>query len=221
MTDKSLGKRLATILKTLVPAGVTRSFGVTWDGSRIWVVDGAQGRLVSLDPETGQVRDEFPTMHADAGLAHDGEQLFLLAGDEILRVQPKDGRILGRIPTPEGLNCSGLAHAAGALWVGDMRGRRIAKLDPETGELLKMLSSERLVTGVTFSGAELWHAAPESDDEDVLRYELRRLDPETGEVLEVHALPEGVPCSGLAADEAGRFYCGDSFTGEVRLVERG
>ena len=28
------------------------------------------------------------------------------------------------------------------------------------------------------------------------------------------------PAAGLTADEDERFYCGDSFTGEVRLVER-
>ena len=220
MTEKkTLLTRLAAVVRTLKPAGVSRAFGVTWDGERVWIVDGALGRLVSMDPKTGALRDEFPTMHADAGVAHDGEYLWMLADTEILKLDPNGGRILGRLTVPEGLNASGLAWAAGALWVGDMRGRRIAKLDAETGEVLRELSSDRFVTGVTFAGEELGHGSREGE-EDERDYQIRRVDPETGEVLEVLDLPVGMACAGLAADGDRGFFCGDCDTGEIRLVSR-
>jgi sugar lactone lactonase YvrE len=220
MTErKGIGARIAKIARTLAPAGVEKAFGVTWDGERVWVVDGALGRLVSMDPETGALRDEFPTMHADAGVAHDGRHLWMLAGAEILKLDPDGGRILSRLSVPGGMDCSGLAWAAGALWVGYMRGRRIAKLDPETGEVLREVASDRFVTGVTFADDELWHGAREGEESE-RDYELRRVDPETGAVLEVLDMPPGVACSGLAADGRRRFFCGDCDTGEVRIVER-
>ena len=48
----------------------------------------------------------------------------------------------------------GVAWAEGALWVGRFRGCGIVKIDPETGEVLKRLESDRPVTGGTWPGPE-------------------------------------------------------------------
>lgn len=206
------------VVRRLKPEGVERTFGVTYDGSRLWLVDGATGHLVSMDPETGAVREEMPTVHADAGIAHDGRHLWTIAKAELLKVDPESGAVLARVPL-DGEDYSGLAWAEGALWAGRFRGKGVVKIDPETGRVLKRLRSDRLVTGITWRSGELWHGSEEARDAQE-GTELRRLDPESGEVFEVVELPPGAPCSGLAADQEGRFFCGDSRTGEVRAVER-
>ncbi len=94
--------------------------------------------------------------------------------------------MLATIPAPGGGGDSGLAWAEGALWVGQYRDRKIHQIDPETGQILRTIESNRFVTGVTWVDGELWHATWEGDES-----ELRRLDPRTGEVLERLEMPAG------------------------------
>src|SRR5260370_10406702 len=116
---------------------------------------------------------------AHAGTVFDGQALFQLAEDRIQKIDPKTGRVLATIPAPGGGADSGLAWAEGTLWVGQHRGRKIHQIDPQTGAILRIIESNRVVTGVTWIDGELWHGTWEGDESD-----LRRVDPRTGEVLE-------------------------------------
>ena len=111
--------------------------------------------------------------------------------------------MLATIPAPGGGGDSGLAWAEGTLWVGQYRERKIHQVDPETGEVLRTIESNRFVTGVTWVDGELWHGTWEDDASD-----LRRIDPQTGEVLERIEMPRGVTVSGLESDGGDRFFCG-------------
>src|SRR6185312_16645142 len=98
----------------------------------------------------------------------------------------KSGRVLKSIPAPGGGGDSGMAWADGSLWVGQHRERKIHQIDPETGEILRTIESNRFVTGVTWADGELWHGTWEDNASDV-----RRIDPATGEVLEHLDMPAG------------------------------
>ncbi|MFY0533960.1 hypothetical protein [Nannocystis pusilla] len=76
-----------------------------------------------------------------------------------------------------------MAWADGYLWIGQCYGARIHKVDATTGEVVKTLTSDRFVTGVTCVDGQLWHAAA-GDDKPA---ELRRLgaDGTPEEVLSV------------------------------------
>lgn len=116
---------------------------------------------------------------------------------------------------PGGGGASGLAWAEGALWVGRHRDRKIHRIDPETGAILRTLESDRFVTGVTWLDGALWHATWEGDESN-----LRRLEPRTGEVLERVEVPPGIGVSGLESDGGDRFFCGGGRSGQVRSVRR-
>jgi len=129
------------------------------------------------------------------------------------------------------VHASGMAWADGVLWIGDYKNKKIHKVDPQTGTVLKTLNSERLVTGVCWVDGELWHGAfdealldPErgsalKDPDGPRSCEVRRVDPETGTVLAgLHI--DGWYCSGLEADTEGRFWCGGSSEGRVRAIRR-
>lgn len=124
--------------------------------------------------------------------------------------------MLATIPAPGGGGDSGLAWAEGSLWVGEYRARRIHQIDPETGQLLRTLQSDRFVTGVSWLDDELWHATWEDDES-----ELRRIDPRSGKVLERIGMPSDVSVSGLESDGRGRFFCGGGNSGRIRAVRRG
>lgn len=203
----------ATIVRQYGPfPGAHQVNGVTFDGERVWFAAGDS--LRAFDPESGApVRTLDVAGHA--GTAFDGRHLFQITGDQILKVEPETGAVLATIPAPGQGRDSGLAWAEGSLWVGEYRSRKIHQVNPETGEVLRTLSSDRFVTGVAWLDGELWHATLEDDQS-----ELRRVDPETGDVRETLSMPAGTLVSGLESNGRDVFYCGGGSSGTVRAVRR-
>ncbi len=186
--------------------------GVTFDGQRAWIAAG--DHLQAFDPETGAAAERLPVA-ADAGTAFDGKHFYQLTAGVIQKVDPKTGQVLSTIPAP-GKGCdSGLAWAEGKLWVGQYQDRKIYGIDPQSGEILKTIQSDRFVTGVSWVDGELWHGTWENDQS-----ELRRVEPETSEVLERLELPTGVFVSGVESDGADRLFCGGGNSGKVRAIRR-
>lgn len=203
----------AEILREYGPFPGTDSVaGVTFDGRNVWFASG--DRLNAFDPDTGEpVRSIDVAAHA--GTTFDGKHLFQIAEDRIDKIDPKTGEVVATIPAPGGGGDSGLAWAEGSLWVGQYQTRQIHQVDPDTGKVLRTISSERFVTGVTWVDGDLWHATHEQD-----RSDLRRIDPGSGEVLEVLDMPAGTNVSGLESDGHDRFFCGGASSGKIRAVRR-
>ena len=212
---KTRTTRRAKIVAELSIDGVSSIHGVTFDGRNVWFADGTRGGLVAIDPETRRTVRRLPDIPAEAGTAFDGKHLYQLAGGRIQKIDVKTGKIVGTIPAPGEGRDSGLAFAAGALWVGQYRDRKIHKIDVKTGKILKTITSDRFVTGVTWVDGQLWHGTWEGEEADI-----RHLDPETGEVLEQRTLPKGVGCAGVEADHSGRIWFGDAKTGKLRAIAR-
>jgi glutamine cyclotransferase len=202
----------AEILREYGPfPGVEKVNGVTYDGQHVWLASG--DKLNALDPKTGEKVRAIDVV-AHAGTAFDGHHLFQLSDDRIQKIDPNTGRVLTTIPAPGG-GGSGLAWAEGTLWMGQYRTRKIHQIDPRTGAVLRIIESNRFVTGVTWVDGELWHATLEGDKSD-----LRRVDPQTGEVSERLEMPPGVTVSGLESDGGDLFYCGGESSGKIRAVRR-
>jgi glutamine cyclotransferase len=192
--------------------GVENVAGVTYDGRNVWFASG--DKLNAVDPASGAMQRSLDAA-AHAGTAFDGRHLFQIAEDRIQKIDPQTGEVLGTIPAPGAGGDSGLAWAEGSLWVGHYRDRKIHQIDPETGAVIRIIESNRFVTGVTWVDGELWHAVWEGDES-----ELRRIDPQNGAVLERLDMPPGVDVSGLESDGGDRFFCGGGTSGTVRVVRR-
>jgi glutamine cyclotransferase len=192
--------------------GAENIHGVTHDGQRIWAATGS--RLVAFDPESGQPTRTLDRA-GDAGTAFDGTHLYQIAEARIDKIDPASGDVLASIPAPGHGSDSGLAWAEGSLWVGQYRDRKIHRIDPQTGAILRTIECNRFVTGVTWVDGELWHGTWEGDES-----ELRRINPNTGAVLERLEMPPGTGISGMESDGADLFYCGGGSSGKVRAVKR-
>ena len=186
--------------------------GVTFDGTQTWFAAGTH--LQAMDPKTGALGRKMP-VSADAGTAFDGRHFYQVTGEVIHKLDAKSGEIVGTIPAPGKGRDSGLAWAEGKLWVGQYRDRKIHAIDPNTGEILKTIESDRFVTGVSWVDGELWHATWENDES-----ELRRIEPTTGAVLLRLEMPPGSGISGLESDGKDTFFCGGGKSGKVRAVRR-
>ena len=212
-TKRSTIVRPAEIVREHGPfAGAERIHGVTHDGHDVWVATGA--KLIAFDPASGEPTRTIDRP-CDAGTAFDGTFLYQIAETRIDKIDPASGAVVRSIPAPGHGGDSGLAWADGSLWVGQYRDRTIHRIDPETGEVLRTIESDRFVTGVTWVDDELWHGTCEADESDV-----RHIDPESGAVIERLQMPHGMGVSGLESDGGDLFYCGGGSSGRVRVVRR-
>jgi glutamine cyclotransferase len=208
-----MNRSAARIIREYGPfPGVDKVHGVTYDGQQVWIAVGE--KMNAFDPASGTTLRSIDVA-ADAGTAFDGTHLFQIAAGRIQKIDPMTGRVLATIPAPGGGADSGLTWAEGTLWVGQYPERKIYQVDPETGAVLRVIESNRFVTGVTWVDGELWHGTWEDDAS-----ELRRIDPRTGQVLESVEMPAGVSVSGLESDGGDRFFCGGGDSGKVRAVRR-
>jgi hypothetical protein len=187
-----------------------RVHGVSYDGKLVWFA--RNDELVAFDPEAERVVRRIAVPGASAGTAFDGEHLFQIAKGDIVVVDPRQERIVRRFRAPSDGNCSGMAWADGYLFIGQYNERRIHKVDAKTGAVVKTLTSDRLVTGVSCVDGALWHGA--SDDGGC---ELRRVGPD-GMVEETLEVPVD-HIAGVEADGKGGFWCGGE-NGTLRLVRR-
>lgn len=192
--------------------GIDHVAGVSFDGKYVWFASG--DRLNAIDPDNGRIIRAVDTP-ANAGTAFDGTYLFQISETVIRKIDPVTGAIVAEIPSPGAGSDSGLAWAEGSLWVGQHRDRKIHQIDPETGDILRTIQSDRFVTGVTWSQGEFWHGTWDDDMSDI-----RRVDPETGAVLESLEMPPGSGVSGLEADGGNRFFCGGGNSGTVRVIRK-
>jgi streptogramin lyase len=190
----------------------TQVNGVTYVGSLVWYSSG--DRLRAFAPASGQPVRALECA-GDAGTAFDGQHFYQLSGDRIQKIDPANGRVIATIPAPGQGPHSGLTWAEGSLWLGEYRGRKIHRIDPQTGAIQRTIESNRFVTGVTWVEGELWHGTWEGDES-----EIRRIDPQRGRVLTRLKLPEGMGVSGLESNGKDLLYCGGGKSGKVRAVRR-
>ncbi len=201
----------AEVIREYVPIDHAQVHGVTFDGKLVWFA--RNDELVAFDPDSEKVVRRHPVPSASAGTAFDGQHIYQLARGEILVVQPSDGRIVRRMPAPGKDDDSGMAWADGYLWIGQYRQSRIHKVDAKTGEVVKTLTSDRFVTGVSCVDGALWHGASGGGRPP----ELRRLASD-GTVEESLVVPVST-ISGVESAGDGSFWCGGE-NGALRRVGR-
>jgi outer membrane protein assembly factor BamB len=204
----------AEILREYGPyPGVTDVHGVSFDGKHIWVATG--DNLCAVAPATGALERSI-SVPARAGTAFDGRYLYQLADGTIQKIEPASGEVVSRIPAPEPADgLSGMAWAEGFLWIGEYRTRKIHKVDPATGKIVKSVQSDRFVTGVTWVQGELWHGTMGDGPT-----ELREIDPSSGAVRRRLELGAGISASGLESDGNDVLFCGGASSGKVRAIRR-
>ena len=185
--------------------------GVTFDGKLVWFA--RNDEVVAFDPEAERVVKRLPVPAANAGTAFDGKHLYQLAKNEIIVLDPSDGRIVRRFSAPTDGDASGMAWADGYLFIGQFHEARIHKVDAKTGEVVKTLTSDRFVTGVSCVDGELWHGVSYDGKPSELRHVAA-----DGTVVESLRVPvEGI--AGIEATGDGRFWCGGE-KGTLRLVRK-
>lgn len=202
--------RDAVVVREFVPFEDRRYVhGVTFDAGLVWF--GRDDEIVAFDPNAAKVVRRLVVPGASAGTAFDGQHLYQVTKDAIVVVDPETGHIVRQLPSPPDGMCSGMTWAGDALFVGQFKEMRIHRVDAQTGAITKTITSDRCVTGVSFSGGALWHAA----SYDGKPSELRRIA-DDGTIEERWNVPVEA-LSGIESAGDGGFWCGGE-KGTLRYV---
>jgi peptide/nickel transport system substrate-binding protein len=198
---------IATLAAALVGLGIgvlmTRGGGSTASAS---VSANAVGLI---DPDGGDVAAEIPVGLAPAGVASDGEAVWVTntGGNSVSRIDPVTNDVRQTIPVGGGP--SGIAAGGGAAWVANGLDGTVTKIDAETNLPSQTITVGNGPTGVAYGLGAIW--VTNSTDGTVTR-----IDVATGRVTKT--FPATVGASSIAAG-AGRLWVVSPATGTVAVLD--
>lgn len=201
--DPDAELRAYEILSTIQAA--VAPLDLTFSGDALWAVD-AQSRVVALNYNSGALVRELAAPLPVAGIAYDGDDLWLSARDEprLLQVNIINGAQIRALNLPRG-RLGPLDYANGRLYVCDRLTNSILVVDPENGAIESQVPQPGFaIDGVCLDGVQLWTI-------DATQMKLFRLTP--GGALLSQYQPPSRYASGLAFAN-GIFWCGDG-TGRI------
>jgi hypothetical protein len=135
------------------------TWSLAWDGEAIWTVT-PWAAYYRLDPETGEILQQFEGPGSQPwGLAWDGATLWMVdfAEKALYQIDPSDGGVLGRFPTPDPVGgCKGLTWDGEYLYVLGWASRVIFKMD-RAGSLIETIELRADGTGgLAWDGEYFW-----------------------------------------------------------------
>ena len=138
------------------------SFGLAWDGARLWVQDDVSNLIYQLDPVTARVLRSFTQPHADiTGICVvPGRNLYAVSSSAnlVYEVDIVTGRTLRSFSTPAA-DCYDMAWDGRYLWLVSDGANLIYQLDLATGQAIRSLTALGVYPrGVACNGRTLFHA---------------------------------------------------------------
>ena len=119
---------------TLPISAASRLTDVTWDGGQIWVTSQTQGKLVAIDPVTGQERNSIKTPLATTGLDYYNGQLWISYAHE-MEYNPKTDSF---------------------AWISDEQQFLLGQIDPKNGRMSAQYRLDFLPAGLAWHDKFLW-----------------------------------------------------------------
>ena len=164
------------------------------DGS-LWISQTSAGTLGRVDLKLGRLLGAAtPLSSADGDVIEIGESGVwatnpFQGSGEVGRIDPRSGKVMKRIPVPNGLN-GDLAVGESGVWVVNKRRSSITAIDPRSAEVMgrpiPVGKPMKDFTGDVAVGAgAVWASSPEDDT-------VSRIDPRSREILDEIEVPSGV-----------------------------
>jgi hypothetical protein len=142
--------------RNFLPSPDSQPAGLAWDGKSLWVAGRKEGKLFTIDPQTGNVisclpaPSDFPT-----GLAFQGKTLWLTDQHARTLSAIEDGKVAKKFVLD--FPCAGVAVMPDGLMVSDAEKALLRLVSPDDGKVLKtMPAADAGIAGLAFDGAYLW-----------------------------------------------------------------
>jgi ABC-type transport system substrate-binding protein len=155
--DARTRRMTATVVLPFAPGGLAP------DGDDLWVAEAAGPRVTRIGAG-GRV--ERP-LRVRPGAEHAGPvsvgsgSLWLGRGPEVLRVDPRSGRVLAHVSTP--VDVTDVQAADGAVYAVSAGEGRIAKIDPATSRVVARNRLHGWVSDLAVGGGSVWLAIVPDD----------------------------------------------------------
>lgn len=214
--SESAAPATVTIPEDLLPgATITGEMDIPNDGpvafglGSVWAIDRADGEmensvpaatLFRIDPELKAAPEEIPhVLGGSIAIAEDAIWVGSFLTDRLLRVDPGDYSITMIDTGPSGdEGPSYVTSTPGAIWVANHHGGTLARIDPETSELMDTIPVVAAGDGgpqaMTTDGSSIWVAVPREGT-------IFQVDLGSGELVQTTSV-DGQACGGLALDDA-------------------
>ena len=122
-------------------------------GGIVWVREARNlgTHVIGVDAQSGRVVRRFSIGGSSIGIAYGAGSLWLVGGGEVVRVDPRSGRILHHFPASADL----LVYADGALWAASAGGS-IWKIDPIGQAIAAHTKLHPYVSDLAVGGGSVW-----------------------------------------------------------------
>jgi serine/threonine protein kinase len=138
--------------------------GLAIGGGSVWVAEDFGSHVWRIDSRSGRVTRRFAI--GDGGIsdaAFGAKSLWLGRGSEVLRVDPRNGRVLHHIPAP----AQRVVYGDGALWTETQGDGRLAKIDPDENRVVARQKLHGWLSDLAVGGGSVW--TPVIPDGEVFR----------------------------------------------------
>ncbi len=201
----------AGIIRDL-PVRALKLCGMTWTGEFLWFSESFTGRIMAIDPISGEIAHQVACADIQTDLTTIGGHLLQVVGEgyDLRLLDPESGKTLGELPNPRpGHRLTGLEACRDGIWLGYQDLGLLDLRNPLDFRLLDSMPIQRPVTGVTVSDGFVVYA-------DHYGSRITLIDPlERRELVSVSVY--GNP-TGITWDGSLIWYC-DHATLQLRAVE--
>ena len=133
-------------------------FGITFDGTNIWVTDVGSNSVTKLLASTGAAVGNYSTGSAPWAIAFDGANIWVAnAGDgTVTKLLASTGALVGTYSTRAGTNAVGIAFDGTNIWVANQDTNNVTKLLASSGAVLGVYPVGTGPQGIVFDGTNIW-----------------------------------------------------------------
>jgi hypothetical protein len=180
--------------------------GMQWHAGQLWLACPTQSIVATYDPASGACEKQLPHPGVEyACPTPDGVWLQTSGGNlgrQLILWSPQEHRSLRRFDCPDGA-ASGITVVTGRLWLSHRRNRKLFCIDPQNGELLWTIRTERQIFSPTEHRQKLWgiecEPGPLGDwsDDSQATFCFVRFDPAYERVVERFEVPFAPTCVAL------------------------
>lgn len=202
--------------RTVKVGGVLGGFAIRVGGG-VWVARSADGTdtkpgtVVELDWLTGAIRRRVAFAHPVFGMVYGAGSVWAVVGlapATLVRIDPSQGKVVGKPVRIDANRVIGLAFGAGALWATGFEDGVLIRIDPAGGRL-RMVPVGSEPVGLVVAHGGVWVALRASDS--VVRVDATTM--RVGKPIHVGGLPT------WAASVAGSIWVANQAAGTVTRLD--
>ncbi|HEY5051101.1 MAG TPA: YncE family protein, partial [Acidothermaceae bacterium] len=197
-----------TVVKT-IPVGKGPSYGVSSDGTHVWVTNNSGDTVSEIDASTGTVVKTIPVGTGPLGVSSDGTHVWVVAGGAVSEIDASTGTVVKTIPV--GAGPYAVSSHSNHVWVTNYNGDTVSEIHVSTATPPPVLGKSVDVAPV--SGVVL---LKQPGKKGFVRLRAGERVP-VGSMLDTTA---GVVSLTAALNARGKTTTGRFYAGQFRLVQK-